>query len=121
MGGRLMTISAGRLRERISIEKPIADEGFDGAGAGTWQAIATKVPAAVEDVPAGKAERLADGINIAARPARVWIRYRTDVTPDMRFTMGDRLMQIVAGPAIIGRRQWLQFMVEDYTSAGNTA
>jgi len=37
----------------------------------------------------------------------------------MRFVMGYRVMQIVAGPAELGRREGLEFMVEDYTSAGN--
>jgi hypothetical protein len=39
----------------------------------------------------------------------------------MRFVMGDRVMEIVAGPALIRQRSGIEFMVVDYTSAGNSA
>jgi head-tail adaptor len=75
----------------------------------------------VQDVLPSRSERLAGGINVASRPARVRMRYRTDITPNMRFVMGDRIMQIVAGPAERGNREETEFMVEDYTSAGNAS
>jgi head-tail adaptor len=75
----------------------------------------------VTDALPSRGEKLAEGINLAARPARVRMRFREDVTPDMRFVMGDRIMQIVAGPAELGRREGLEFMVEEYRPAGNPA
>lgn len=114
-------LAPGSLDRRIRIEKPIADEGFDGAGSGGWGLVADKVPANVQDALPSRGERLAEGVNVASRPARVRMRYRGDITPDMRFVMGDRIMQIVAGPAELGRRVAIEFMVEDYTSAGNAA
>jgi len=39
----------------------------------------------------------------------------------MRFVMGPRIMQIIAGPAEFGVRDELEFMVEDYSTAGNPA
>lgn len=113
-------LAAGDLNRRVTIQRPVADTSFDGAGSGTWTEVAT-VWAQVQDVLPSRAERMADGINIATRPARVRMRFRSDVTPDMRFVMGERIMQIVAGPAEIGRRDGLEFMVEDYSSAGNGA
>jgi head-tail adaptor len=77
--------------------------------------------ASVKDALPSRAEKLADGINMAARPARVRMRFRDDVTPDMRFVMGSRIMQIVSGPAELGRREALEFMVEEYSPAGNPA
>lgn len=109
-----------RLTRRIIIERPTADDTFTGAGSGVWSKVA-EVAAEVLDVLPSRGERLAEGINLATRPARVRIRYRSDVTPAMRFVMGDRVMQIIAGPAEIGRRRGLEFMVEDYSTAGGGA
>jgi SPP1 family predicted phage head-tail adaptor len=111
---------AGKLRYLIRVEQPVADDTLDGAGSGNWQFLAD-VWAEVQDMLPSHGERLADGINVASRPARVRIRYRTDITSNMRFVMGSRIMQIVAGPAELGWREELEFMVEDYSSPGNAA
>lgn len=113
---------ANRMRDRVMIERPIASQAFNGAGSGTWQAIDPEpVWCEIEDMLPSRGERLADGINVAARPARVRMRYRSDITPDMRFVDGDRVMQIVAGPAKIRGGTMLEFVVEDYSAAGNAA
>jgi len=110
----------------------VADGSFDGAGSGGW-ALVAPVFANVQDVLPSRGEKIASGINLSARPARVQIRYRVGITPNMRFVMGAlvsgdvvdytgaRIMQIVAGPAEVGRRVRLEFMVEDYGTAGNPA
>lgn len=115
-----MTLDPGTLDRRIRIERPVADASFDGAGSGTWELVAT-VWANVQDALPSRAEKLGEGINMAARPARVRMRFRADVTPDMRFVMGARIMQIISGPAELGRREALEFMVEEYRPAGNPA
>lgn len=113
-------ISAGELDRRLRIERPVADTALDGAGSGTWQLVAEVWGSVVDALPS-RGERLADGLNAAARPARVRIRFREGVTGDMRFVMGARVMQIISGPAEIGRREGLEFMVEEYSPAGNPA
>ena len=131
-----MAVAAGRYDRRIRIERPIADDALDGAGSGAWQLV-IEVAASVQDALPSRGERLAEGINVASRPARVRFRYRSDVsiTPDMRIVIGrnlrdeegnlvwhtDRVTQIVAGPAEIGRRSELEFVVEEYRPAGNPA
>ncbi len=114
-------MKAGKLDRRLDIQRPVADDSLDGAGSGTWEPVATKVWASVVDVPPSRGERLVDGITSTTRPARVRMRYRTGLSSDMRFVMGDRIMQIVAGPAELGRREAIEFMVEDYSPAGNPA
>lgn len=123
---------ASRLRDLIRIERPVADSSFAGAGSGTW-ALVEEVRAEVKDVLPSRAEKLAGGINVATRPARVRMRYRSDVTPDMRLVLGARvvndvvdysnarIMQIIAGPAELGNREGVEFMAENYSTAGNTA
>lgn len=109
-----------RLKHRIVIERPVADTSFGGAGSGAWERVA-EVAAEVQDVLPSRSERLAEGINLATRPARVLIRPREGLTPAMRFVMGARIMQIVAGPARNESLGALEFMVEDYSAPGGGA
>lgn len=127
-------IAAGKLDRRIRIERPIKRAGFGSAGSGTWEPVA-EVWAEVQDMLPSRGERLAEGLNIATRPARVRIRYRAGIEASMRVLVGrnrtdgaggvewhtDRVAQITTVPAEIGRREGLEFMIEDYTSAGNAA
>lgn len=109
-----------RLKHRIVIERPMANTGFTGAGSGTWERVA-EVAAEVQDVLPSRGERMAEGINLATRPARVLIRPRDGLSSAMRFVMGARIMQIVAGPARNEKLGALEFMVEDYSTAGTGA
>ena len=114
-------INPGELDRQINIQRPVPDTSADGAGSGSWQNVATGVWAGVVDMLPSRGERLADGINVATRPARVRMWFMDGIMDDMRFVMGSRIMQITAGPAELGYREGLEFMVEDYTSAGNAA
>lgn len=127
-------MDAGDLDRRIRIERPTPDTALDGAGSGTWTPVA-EVAANVQDMLPSRGERLADGITVTARPSRVRIRFRAGLTSDMRFLIGrnvkdddgntvwqtERTVQIVSGPAEIGRREWQEFMVEEYRPAGSSA
>lgn len=122
------------MKHRIRIERPVSDTSFDGAGAGSWELVA-EVAAEVQDMLPSRGERLAEGINVAARPARVRIRYRSDVAASMRVLVGrilkdvdgnpywttDRTAQIVTVPADLGWREAREFMIEDYSTAGSGA
>lgn len=110
------------MRDRVLVERPVPNPAIDGAGSGAWEAVdSDPVWCEIEDMLPSRAERLADGINVAARPARVRMRLRTDITPNMRFVADERVMQIVAGPAVIRNRTMIEFVVEDYSTAGNPA
>ncbi len=113
-------LDRGSLDKFIRIERPVADAGFDGAGSGSWELI-DEVWANVQDALPSRGERLAGGINVAARPARVRIDYREDITASMRFVLGSRIMQIVSEGAELGRQDGLEFMTEEYRPAGNPA
>lgn len=104
----------------VRVERPVSDNTVDGAGSGSWTLV-TEIWMSVQDILPSRGERMSDGLNMAARPARVRMRYRSDIEPSMRFVHGARIMQIISGPAEIGRRDQVEFMVEDYTSAGNSA
>jgi head-tail adaptor len=111
---------AGTFDKLVRIERPVADASFDGAGSGQW-ALVDEVWANLRDLLPSRGERLANGIGAATRPARVRIRARDDVTPDMRFVHGMRVMPIVSGPAKLDADDAIEFMVETYRPAGNAA
>jgi head-tail adaptor len=122
-----MGIAAGTLDRKVRIERPVADTSFDGAGSGTWAEVAT-VWANVRDMLPSRSERLDDGMNFSARPARVRMRRRADLTPDMRLlvmrkddvTQVERVLQIVAGPADFDTDA-SELMAQEYRPAGNEA
>lgn len=123
-------VDVGKYRHRIRIEEPVADGSLDGAGSGTWELVVGPIWARIEDMRPSRGERLADGINVTARPAKVLMRWRTGITSAMRICVLkkvgddyviDRILQIVAGPAEIGNRDELEFMCEEYSPAGNRA
>lgn len=129
-----MALAAGSLNRLIRIERPVADASFDGAGSGTW-ALVAEVRANVQDMLPSRSEKIADGINIAARPSRVRIRFREDVSAAMRVLVGHylkddqgvpywlttRTAQIITEPAEIGHREGSEFVIEAYSTAGNPA
>jgi head-tail adaptor len=118
----------------VRLERPVADDSFDGAGSGSW-ALVDEIWAEIVDLLPSRTdgERLANGIGFAERPARVRCRYRADITRAMRLVEGAtvsdgvvdyadaRIMQVVTMPAELGRREGLEFMVKDYSPAGNSA
>lgn len=109
---------ASKLDTRIRIErKSVTSDPLYGTEAVTWVEFAT-VWAEVEDVLPSRAERLADSIVIANRPARIRMRYLAGTTPDMRVIIGDRTLHIVSGPAEIGRRVGTELIVEQHSSEG---
>jgi head-tail adaptor len=126
----MIRATASERDQMVLIERPVADEAFDGAGSGSWQPVGPEWVGIVDALPS-RSERLGEGINVTARPARIRMRYRGGVTTAMRLVLlrwdgaawvaTDRIMQIVSGPAVLGRREGLEFMVEDYTPAGNGA
>lgn len=77
-----------------------------------------------------RGERIADGFNVTTGPARVRVRQRSDINSSMRIVeiladeagidVDGRIMQIVGRPAKLGRDA-TEFMVEGYSTAGNTA
>lgn len=119
-----MRITASVLDKQVRVQRKVAGEGFGSAGKDAWVAVGPndgKAFAQVQDIlPSREADR-GDGFGSATRRARVRMRYRADITEAMRLVMGGRVMQITTMPVEIGRRDGIEFMVEDYSPAGNPA
>lgn len=111
-----------RMDRLVRLERPVSDDSLDGAGSGGW-ALVDEIWAEIVDMLPSKSdgERIANGIDFAERPARVRVRFRTDITNAMRLVLDGRIMQIVSMPAELGRREGLELMVKDFSTAGNPA
>lgn len=110
---------AGQLDRRISIEAPSVIDGEYGPTPGPWVAFASRIAAQVQDTLPSKSESVQQGLRIAVQPARVRIRYLTGINSAMRVTVHgatDRVCDITAGPAEIGRREWLEFTITEFSS-----
>ena len=105
----MTTPSIGAMRDRLTLESPVRT-GDGGGGADiAWTALGT-VWAAVRTIT-GEERLRADAI--AGRVThRVWLRYRADVVPAMRFRTGARILEIVAVLAT-PRRDRLQCLCEE--------
>lgn len=117
-----MHIDPGEFDTPATIQSPVPDTSLDGAGSGSWAEVATGLWISLRDALPSRSEKLGSGINIETRPARLRMRWRDGITADMRFVIEGRApLQIISGPAMLGRRQWMEFMVEEYRPAGNHA
>ncbi|WP_294391998.1 head-tail adaptor protein [uncultured Sphingomonas sp.] len=112
-------LAVGRLNRTVRFERRVPLVDPLSAGEEAWEKVAT-VRAEVQDKRPSRDERLAEGMRIATRQARVITHYRRDIDASMRMVLDDgSVMQIVGGPAELGRRQALELVVEEYSGAGN--
>ena len=101
------------------------------AGKAGWATVAT-VWASKQDTLPSRAEKLQDGVSMAQRPARVRTAYRADLMiGGMRVAMGSlnepdsprpadrRYFEVVSGPAEIGNRDEIEFMIVEFSTQGN--
>jgi head-tail adaptor len=136
-------MNAGSLNRQISIEKksifqdpvygtemvvwvPLSalDEGAFDPGTFSGDAFdvspAEKFWAEIVDVPPSRSEAVTMGLSVARNQTRIRIRWRGDITSDMRVTVHgdtDVVYQIVGGPAEIGgRKDGLELVLERYSS-----
>lgn len=112
-------MTPGQLDRRITIQQKTVTQDPDyGTEVTSWTTFASRIAAQVQDALPSKSESVQQGVRVATRPARVRIRYRSGITSDMRVVVHgatDRTMQIVGGPAEIGRREWTELVCEEYS------
>ncbi|MEN6542004.1 phage head closure protein [Parvibaculum sp.] len=99
----------GRLRERVTIEMPVrAEDGAGGASIG-WSTLAT---VRAEVISFKGATLAATEREEAREPYRVVIRYRDDVTAEMRLRWRGRVLDISGRHDPDGHRRWLAIECE---------
>ncbi|WP_170984395.1 phage head closure protein [Rhodoligotrophos defluvii] len=100
----------GKLRHRLRLERPVRVSDGTGGAEVTWQPVAA-VWAAVEPVRfenGVKAEKIS-----AAVTHRITIRYRDDVSTDMRLIAGTRIFEIDSVRDDAERRRHLTCLVRE--------
>jgi len=113
-------MNIGLLDRRVTIEYPVNGQDAQfGTPVVTWTELAT-VWANVEDAMPSRSEAVKQGLTLARNQTRIRYRYRNDVTSAMRMTVRgtpDRVLQIIGGPAAIGKRNTLsEVMCESVSS-----
>lgn len=108
-----MSFNPGRLRHRVTIEA-LGARTPDGEG-GYTQPWATFKTVRAEYEPFSGSEQMEAMQMQGSATGRFRIWYRSDVTPDMRIRMGDRLFAIIAPPSSPGeKREITEIMVSEY-------
>lgn len=99
-----------RLEERTSTLD-------DGAPVNTWTLVAT-VYAELRDVAPSRSEAVKQGLAVARNQTRCRIRWRDGVTSAMRVVWDGVAYNIVGGPAELGRREFMELVLERYSTGG---
>lgn len=107
----------GQLDRRVTFQRSAGTKDPEyGTLTDAWVDVFQRVPAQVQDDLPSKSEKVVLGVTKNTTPARLRLRYMTGITPDMRVIVHgpvDRIVQIVGGPAEIGRREWLELVVSE--------
>lgn len=111
-------MDAGILDSRVTLlVRTASQEGRFGTQVTSWTPLAT-VWAQVTPMLPSRAERVADGIEIARQPIRVRMRWRDDIDTTMAIEHDGKRYRIVGGPAELGRREGIEIVAELQTTQG---
>ncbi len=103
-------VKAGDLRHRVTIESAARTSDDAGGSTTEWQTVA-EVWAAIWPRTVAEAFVLDRIAGTASHD--IWIRYRSDVTPDMRIRFGDRIFDILGAIDVEDRGAWLKCPSEE--------
>jgi len=103
-------MAIGNMRRKLTLER-IVRVGDGGGGAlASWVSVAL-VWGAVEALSGDEA---LEEHRVSGRVSHeIGVRYRSDVEPEMRFSMDGRVFQILAVFDPDGRRRWLKCLCEE--------
>lgn len=109
-----------RLDDKVTIERKTTQrDPVYGTEIEAWEIVASRIWANVQDVLPSRAEKVSNGLQVGTQQARLRIRKHHQVASTMRVTLhnhGDKIMQIIAGPALMDDRMHQELMLEGYTS-----
>lgn len=115
-------MKAGKLNRRIELQskQEVVDPIYGPQPVG-WVTVAT-IWAEIQDALPSKSETVIEGALVAHRRTRIRTRYRKDIDASMRIVekggLG-RIWRIVGGPAVIGNREGIEVLAEDYSIGGS--
>lgn len=107
-----------RLNERASIQQRVPSRDPDyGTESDTWVTVAERIWCEAQDVLPSRAEKVENGRKVATSSTRFRIRRQIQIAPEMRVILhgkGDRVMQVIAGPAHLDDKTHVECMLEGY-------
>ena len=113
-----MTV-AYRKDEQVTVEQRVVARDPDyGTETEGWEVVAARVWANAQDVLPSRGESTSNGLVTAVTRTRLRIEADPRITASMRVTLhdkGERVMQIIAGPALLDNRRDVEFMLEGYS------
>jgi head-tail adaptor len=108
-----------RLDEQVTVEKrTIVKDPDYGTEVEDWLLVADKIWGNAQDQLPSRGESTANGVATAVTRTRLRIQNDARITTAMRVTLhgkGGRVMQIIAGPALLDDRRHVEFMLEGYS------
>jgi len=105
-----------KLDTRCQIEyKSVTQDADYGNEVITWAALTT-VWVEKQAILQSRSESISNNVAIATDKSRIRMRFREDVDSSMRFIIKSQTYQIVSGPAELGRREYIEFVIEKYSS-----
>ncbi len=115
------TTRAGSLNREITIQyQTVSQDPVYGTEVPSWAALGGgRMAAEWIDTPPSRSEGVKQGLTVARNQSRCRIRWRNDVDSTMRVVLhgdGDVVYQIIGGPAMIGRKEWLEIVCEKYAN-----
>lgn len=109
-----------RLSERATVIKaPQARDATYGrkqTDTTAWLVVSDRIWVEVQDVLPSRAETSENGVRKVAKQARLRLRRQIPITADMRVVLhgrGDRVMQVISGPALLDDRTHIECMLEE--------
>ena len=113
-----MTIQVANMDTRVRFEsKSVTQDPTYGTDVVTWVPAATVWAEVLDVLPArAQAEQVRNGVQVATLRSRLRMRYRTDIDATMRVLIGGVVHQIVGGPAEIGRKEYMELLIEVYST-----
>lgn len=108
-----------KLDRRITFQERIKTQDAEsGAYTYEWRDLHDTPEVWAKVIEETRAENVDSNISMAARPANIFVRWRADITSEMRVLYEGRTLKIVAGPAEVGRRDWLKFSAVEFSTQG---
>jgi len=111
--------AAFRLDEQVTIEgRAVQKDPEYGTEIEDWLPLAPNIWANAQDQLPSRGESTANGVATTVTRTRLRIQNDARITTAMRVTLhgkGDRVMQIIAGPALLDDRRHVEFMLEGYS------
>ena len=104
------------LNKRCRIEqRSTTQDSTYGTLTTSWTLLAV-VWCQLQDVLPSRSEAVKNGMQVSANQTRFRCRWRSDIDSSMRLTVDGIIYQIVGGPAELGKREFIECMLERYSS-----